>query len=93
MPRSSRIHSKMGDRVLGPVVLAAAALLWFPADAACAQQQFYVSPTGSDNNAGTQASPWKTIAKANSMLVAGDTARPAAVEQGFNVLFGNDSGI
>ncbi len=34
---------------------------------------YYVSPTGSSGNPGTQASPW-SLAKANSDLVAGDTA-------------------
>jgi hypothetical protein len=29
---------------------------------------FYVSPTGNDNNAGTQAAPWKTISKAQGFL-------------------------
>jgi hypothetical protein len=34
---------------------------------------YYVSITGSDTNPGTQSLPWKTIAKAESMMVAGDT--------------------
>src|SRR5207302_3201358 len=34
----------------------------------------YVSPTGNDANAGTQASPWKTIQKAANTLTAGQTA-------------------
>jgi beta-glucanase (GH16 family) len=34
---------------------------------------YYVSPTGNDANAGTLAAPWKTIAKANATLQAGDT--------------------
>ncbi len=35
---------------------------------------FYVSPTGSDSNPGTELSPWKSIGKAASTLSAGDTA-------------------
>jgi len=34
---------------------------------------YYVSPNGDDNNQGTLQSPWKTIGKANQVLVAGDT--------------------
>jgi hypothetical protein len=34
---------------------------------------YYVSPTGSASNAGTQAAPWN-LTKANSSLVAGDVA-------------------
>src|SRR5690349_15634778 len=33
---------------------------------------YYVSTSGSDSNAGTQAAPWRTIAKANATLNAGD---------------------
>lgn len=35
---------------------------------------YYVSPSGSDSNPGTQSSPWRTIQKAASTLTAGDTA-------------------
>lgn len=34
---------------------------------------FYIASGGSDSNAGTEASPWATIPKAMSTLVAGDT--------------------
>lgn len=34
---------------------------------------FYVSPNGKDRNPGTKSQPWKTIAKANQTLKAGDT--------------------
>ncbi len=34
---------------------------------------FYVSPTGNDSNAGTQAAPWKTLAKATSTVASGNT--------------------
>jgi MYXO-CTERM domain-containing protein len=35
--------------------------------------EYYVSPTGSDSNAGTQASPFATVQKANNSASAGDT--------------------
>jgi hypothetical protein len=35
---------------------------------------FYVSPSGSDSNPGTQASPWRTMTKAADTLKAGETA-------------------
>ena len=34
---------------------------------------YYVAPTGSDSNPGTEAEPWQTIQKAADTLVAGDT--------------------
>lgn len=34
---------------------------------------YYISPTGSDNNVGTYASPFKSIAKAQDMASSGDT--------------------
>ncbi len=34
---------------------------------------YYVAPAGNDANAGTQAAPWATFAKAQSAAVAGDT--------------------
>ncbi len=34
---------------------------------------FYVSPTGNDSAAGTQAQPWRTLSKAGATAVAGDT--------------------
>jgi hypothetical protein len=36
--------------------------------------EYYISPTGSDTNPGSQASPWKSIGKANAILQPGDTA-------------------
>ncbi len=33
---------------------------------------YYVNPSGNDTNPGSQGSPWRTIAKANSALTAGD---------------------
>lgn len=34
---------------------------------------WYIAPTGSDSNAGTQASPFKSITKAQSVAASGDT--------------------
>ena len=47
------------------------ALVWVCLPAAAGV--YYVSPTGSAGNPGTQPSPW-SLSKANSSLVAGDTA-------------------
>lgn len=38
---------------------------------------FYISTTGNDANPGSQASPWRTIAKANATLMAGDAVNIA----------------
>jgi Protein of unknown function (DUF1565) len=48
---------------------AALALLSMAAEAAT----YYVATTGNDNNAGTQASPWRTIQGAANKASAGDT--------------------
>ncbi len=40
---------------------------------ASAASVYYVSPSGSDSAAGTQAAPWKSIAHAQSVAAAGDT--------------------
>ena len=34
---------------------------------------FYLGPSGNDSNPGTEASPWRTIDKANSAIASGDT--------------------
>lgn len=39
---------------------------------------FYVSTSGNDNNAGTLASPWRTIQKAANTVKAGDTVQVRA---------------
>jgi hypothetical protein len=44
-------------------------LFAFNADAAT----YYVAPTGSDSKPGTKTYPWKTIQKAASYMIAGDT--------------------
>ena len=36
--------------------------------------EYYLSPDGNDDSAGTQDAPWASLAKANSTLEAGDTA-------------------
>ncbi len=46
-----------------------AALVLVPAHGAT----YYVAPSGSDANAGTEAQPWRTIQKAAVTLIAGDT--------------------
>jgi len=35
---------------------------------------YHVSPLGNDGNPGTPAAPWATLSKANTVLIAGDTA-------------------
>ncbi len=52
--------------------LAAGILLAGPSAEA---RTMWVGPTGNDANAGTQTSPYKTIAKANAVMVPGDIAR------------------
>jgi hypothetical protein len=58
-------------------VLLALACLSFAAGPAAAAT-YYVTTAGIDTNAGTQAAPWRTLAKANATLVAGDVCRIAA---------------
>ncbi len=52
-------------------VIAVIVLVWICLPAAAGV--YYVSPTGSAGNPGTQVAPW-SLSKANSSLVAGDTA-------------------
>ena len=47
------------------------ALSWSPCALA---HDYYVSPTGNDINAGTIEQPFRTIQRAASLMVAGDTA-------------------
>lgn len=35
--------------------------------------EYYIAPNGDDDNPGTESSPWRSIAKANATLKAGDT--------------------
>jgi parallel beta-helix repeat protein len=65
---------------------------------------YYVSPTGSDSNAGTLSAPWKTVQKAMNTMVAGDSAylRAGTYQEatgvscttgsGYNSLFWSHSG-
>jgi pectate lyase-like protein len=43
---------------------------------------YYVSPSGSDSNAGTQSSPWKTLNHANSAIVLGSNGTVVHVAPG-----------
>jgi len=47
--------------------------LWFLVWATAIAGDLYVSPTGSNGNAGTEASPWATVAYAATQAQAGDT--------------------
>lgn len=53
----------------------AVGLLWagFLAPTVAHAAMYYVAPAGSDSAAGTEAAPWKTMAKAQTMAAAGDT--------------------
>ena len=51
--------------------------LALPAHAATAVT-FYVSPSGSDSNPGTSASPWLTLQHAANQVAAGDNVSVAA---------------
>jgi hypothetical protein len=51
----------------------ATATLSLTVNAASSGATFYVSPSGSDSNAGTQSSPWRTIQHAADSVQAGDT--------------------
>src|ERR1043166_9578920 len=53
-----------------PFILIVAVMVAVPA---LAGTDYYVSPTGSDANAGTQAAPFKNITKAASAVIAGGT--------------------
>jgi MYXO-CTERM domain-containing protein len=67
MQRSSRSdprHSRLTWLVAGLGLFAAKNVL---------AAEYYVSPTGSDSNPGTQASPFATLQKANDSAAAGDT--------------------
>lgn len=57
------------QRALGVYLFASVLLQTLGANAAT----YYVATTGDDNNPGTKAQPWKTVAYAVSLMVAGDT--------------------
>ena len=56
------------------LVLAAVVATAASANAGSTPATYYVSPSGSDTNAGTVAAPWKTVARVNrASLSPGDT--------------------
>ena len=79
-------HQPSGFALNAPkrVLLTLACLLLGVGPAAAAT--YYVTTGGSDTNAGTQAAPWRTLAKANATLVAGDVCRIAAGTYTDNIL-------
>jgi hypothetical protein len=58
---------------IASLIMAFAMILGNTINTKAAGSVYYVSPTGSDTNPGTSAAPYKTFAKANSMLTAGST--------------------
>lgn len=60
------------------VLVALAAVLTLPRTAGTEGTTFFVSPAGNDANAGTEAKPWKTLAKAAATLRAGETVQVRA---------------
>jgi len=64
---------------LFPSLVAAVCLLRAPLvaaeDAAAPANTYYLSETGSDDGAGSEAAPWRTFARANKSVKAGDTVR------------------
>jgi hypothetical protein len=60
------------ENIIGQLIRRAVVLtLLFPAIAGCAT--YYVSPRGSDSNAGTKASPWRSVSRVTTIrFAAGD---------------------
>ena len=58
---------------IASVIVALALILGSTIHSKAAGSVYYVSPTGSDTNPGTSSAPFKTFAKANSLLTAGST--------------------
>jgi MYXO-CTERM domain-containing protein len=56
-----------------PLTLLSASLAFFLSMGSAGAAEYYVSPTGSDSNPGTQASPFATLQKGNDAAAAGDT--------------------
>ncbi|KJK37918.1 pectate lyase [Lentzea aerocolonigenes] len=54
-------------------VITVSPLLIVAGSASAAGNTYYVSPNGNDGAAGTQAAPWATIARAQTVAKAGDT--------------------
>src|SRR5512134_2881611 len=59
-------------RIAG-LIVALAMILGNIIQTQAAGNTYYVSPTGNDANPGTSSAPFKTFAKANSVLTAGST--------------------
>lgn len=64
---------RLSIRRFGLLLLTALALNFVVVDASAHAATYYVSTTGSDSAAGTEAAPWKTIEYAVSRMQAGDT--------------------
>ena len=58
---------------IASLIMAFAILLGNHINAQAAGSVYYVSSTGNDANPGTSSAPFKTFAKANSVLTAGST--------------------
>ena len=71
MPFSRDSRQAFAPSVAARAAMFAVALVLFGAGAASATT-YYVSTLGNDTNPGTLASPWRTIARANARLIAGD---------------------
>jgi hypothetical protein len=61
------------SKVLALLSAGVAVFCLFLASGRASAAEYYVSPTGSDSNPGTQASPFATVQKANNSAAAGDT--------------------
>ena len=58
---------------LAGLIVALAMILGNTVNTKALASTYYVSPTGSDSNPGTASAPFRTFAKANSLLIAGNT--------------------
>jgi len=61
------------SKVLALLSASLACFCLFLASGRASAAEYYVSPTGSDSNPGTQASPFATLQKGNNSASAGDT--------------------
>jgi hypothetical protein len=59
--------------IVSAIVASSVGVVAGTAGTASAAAVYYVSPSGNDSAAGTSSAPWKSIAKAQSVAVAGDT--------------------
>src|SRR5207249_5620831 len=58
---------------LAAIIFLSLLTVWVATPSWSGATTYYVSPSGSDSNPGTQVSPWGTIQKAANTMVAGDT--------------------